>query len=211
MQQFSFARSIAVTMCAAAMMTPAIAVAQSATSVSGFGGFTANALQSQRPSLGGTITFDVNRNVQVIGEAGRIGNVLPALSNTVFTAAQTGLRVSAFYGEGGVRFLAAPSSNVTPYAEATAGMARVDVSSTHFNTHFGGVGNVVTSLALGLVGRNAPMAGVGGGLLVRGGPVVFDVGYRYKQLFADDLLQVALGFGQPLRAHQFRAGIGVRF
>ena len=207
MQKFSCSRSVAATLFAAAMMAPAMAFAQGETAIGGFGGFTTNTLQSQRPSLGGTITFDVSRNVQVIGEAGRIGNVLPTLSNTVFTAAQTGLRVSAFYGEGGVRFLAAPSSKVTPYAEATAGMARVNVNSTHF----GGVGNVVTSLALGLVGRNAPMAGVGGGLLVRGGPVVFDVGYRYKQLFADDLLQVALGFGQPLRAHQFRAGIGVRF
>jgi hypothetical protein len=207
MKHFSIARSGAAALFAAVMMTPALAFAQGATALGGFGGFTANALQSQRPSLGGTITFDVNRNVQVIGEAGRIGNVLPALSSTVFSAAQTGLRVSAFYGEGGVRFLAAPSSNVTPYAEATAGMARVDVNSTHL----GGVGNLVTSLALGLVGRTSPMAGVGGGLLVRGGPVVFDVGYRYKQLFADDLLQVALGFGQPLRAHQFRAGIGVRF
>ena len=207
MKHLSIVRSIAAMLFSAAMMAPAIASAQGATAVGGFGGFTANALQSQRPSLGGTITFDVNRHVQVIGEAGRIGNVLPRLSNTVFDAAQTGLRVSAFYGEGGVRLLAAPGSNVTPYVEATAGMAHLNVTSTRL----GGVGNVLTSVALGFVDMNSPVAGVGGGLLVGGGPIVFDVGYRYKQVFADNLLQVALGFGQPLRAHQFRAGIGVRF
>mgnify|MGYP000421501534 CR=1 FL=1 len=55
------------------------------------------------------------------------------------------------------------------------------------------------------------MLGVGGGVLVRGGPVVFDAGYRYKQLFPNDVLGAVLGLGQPLRAHQVRAGIGVRF
>jgi opacity protein-like surface antigen len=43
----------------------------------------------------------VAEHVHVLGEAGRLGNVLPPLANAVFTV--PGVRVSAFYGEGGVR------------------------------------------------------------------------------------------------------------
>jgi opacity protein-like surface antigen len=195
------------TLLALLFTTPTVALAQSGGAVEGFGGLSLNALQSQPPSLGGTVTFNVVPGIQIVGEAGRMGNVLPTLANTVFSLAQTGLRASALYGEGGVRFLVAPSATVTPYAEATGGVARLDVSSPRL----GAVGNAVTSIALGLVGRTTTMAGAGGGILVRGGPIVFDVGYRYKQLFANDVLRTVLGLGQPLRTHQVRAGIGVRF
>jgi hypothetical protein len=53
--------------------------------------------------------------------------------------------------------------------------------------------------------------GAGGGILLRGGPIRFDVGYRYKPRFADDLTRLALGFGQALHTHEARVGIGVRF
>jgi hypothetical protein len=207
MRSFSLPRGVIALLFSAALMSPAAAAAQGHSSIEGFGGFGLTTLQSHRPSLGGAVTFDVTPNVQVIGEAGRLGNVLPTLSSNVFDLTRSGLRVSAFYVNGGARFLAAPSSRVTPYGEVTAGVARIDVNSTQF----GALGNLATSLALGFVGRTSPMAGVGGGVLVRGGPVVFDLGYRYKQLFADDLLQAALGFGRPLGAPEVRAGIGVRF
>lgn len=42
-----------------------------------FGGLSLNALQSQPPSLGGTVTFNALPGIQIVGEAGRIGNVLP--------------------------------------------------------------------------------------------------------------------------------------
>ena len=56
-----------------------------------------------------------------------------------------------------------------------------------------------------------PTLCAGGGILLRGGPMVFDIGYRYKQLFASDLTRLALGFGQPPHMHEARFGIGVRF
>ena len=59
--------------------------------------------------------------------------------------------------------------------------------------------------------RTTPIASVGGGLFARSGPAVFDVGYRYKTLFADDTLQAVMGLGQPLHAHQLLFGVGVRF
>jgi hypothetical protein len=190
-----------------AVMTPTVTLAQSRAAVGGFGGLSLNALRSQPPSLGGTVTVNLTPGIQIVGEVGRIGNVMPTLASTVFSLAQTDLRASAFYGEGGVRFLVGPGANVTPYAEATAGIARLEVSSARL----GAIGNAATAFALGLVGRNTPMAGAGGGILVRGGPIVFDVGYRYKQLFANDVMRTVLGLGQPMQTHQLRAGIGVRF
>jgi hypothetical protein len=183
--------------------------AQERASVEGFGGLALNAVQatSPSPSLGGTMTFSLTPGVEIVGEAGRLGDVLPALSSTVFSVARTGLRASALYGEGGARFVVAPASAFTPYAEATAGIARLDIHSDRLSP----VANAATSLALGYLGRTTPMLGAGGGILVRGGRIVFDVGYRYKQLFADDVMRLALGFGQPLRTHQARVGIGVRF
>ena len=101
----------------------------------------------------------------------------------------------------------APASPVTPYVEGTAGVARLGVSTDRF----GPIGNAAATLALQFVDRTTPTIGAGGGLLLRGGPVVFDLGYRYKQLFANDILRIGLGFGQQLHTHQARVGFGVRF
>ena len=187
-------------------LLPASAAAQGNSSIQGFGGFSLNGFESHAPSVGGTVTYDVLPALQVVGEVGRVGNVLPTLADTAFSLARTDLRVSAFYGEGGVR-LVAPSGAIAPYGEATAGIARLDVGSARLGT----LGNVASGIALGLVGRTTPIASVGGGILARGGPLVVDLGYRYKQLFANDVLQGILGFGQPLHAHELRAGVGVRF
>ena len=105
------------------------------------------------------MTFNVVPGIQIVGEAGRIGNVLPTLANSVFSLAQTDLRASVFYGEGGVRFVVAPGAAVTLYAEATGGVARLDVSSARLGT----VASAVTSIALGLAGRTTPIAGGGTG------------------------------------------------
>lgn len=187
-------------------LTPAAAFAQGTNAIVGFGGLSLNSIQSASPSLGGTVTFDLVPNMQVVAEVGRMGNVLPAFSNNIFSATGAGLRASAWYGEGGVRVLASGGA-VAPYAEATAGIARMDVRSARLS----GIGNAATAIALGFAGRTTPVAGGGGGVVVRGGPIVFDVGYRYKQLFANNVLQSVLGLGQPLRTHQVRASVGVRF
>jgi opacity protein-like surface antigen len=185
---------------------PVAAFAQGNSSIVGFGGFSLNGFESHSPSLGGTVTYSVIPPVQIVGEVGRLGNVLPTTADTLFSLARTGVAVSAFYGEGGVRVMA-PTGGIAPYAEATAGFARLDLTSDRLGT----IGNVATGLALGFVGRTTPIASVGGGVLARGGPLVLDLGYRYKQLFADDVLQSVLGLGQPLHAHEVRAGLGVRF
>jgi len=189
------------------LAAPAAVLAQGAAAIEGFGGLSLSAPQSQSPSLGGTVTFSVVPGVQIVAEAGRIGNVLPSMSSALYSLARTDLRASALYGGGGVRFVLAPSAAVTPYVEASAGIARLDVRSGRL----GPVANAVTSLALGLIGPTTPIGTAGGGLMVHGGPILFDAGYRYTELFANDIMRTVLGLGQPLRTHQVRFGVGVRF
>jgi hypothetical protein len=192
----------------AAVAAPRTASAQGNATVGGFGGLTLNGFESHRPSLGGTMSVELTPGIQAVGEIGTIGNVLPLLSDAAFTAAQTGVQASAFYGEGGIRFVSPRrAQHVTPYAEATAGLARLSVTSTRL----GALENAAVSLGLAYAGRTAPMVGLGGGVLIRTGPVFIDFGYRYKQLFPNETVETILGFGQALRTHQFRVGFGVRF
>jgi opacity protein-like surface antigen len=170
----------------------------------GFGGMTIDASNSS-PNLGGTLTFALTPHVHVVGEVGRLGNVLPSLSDALFSTA--GVRASALYGEGGVRLLVAPRAIVSPYVEATAGVARIDVSTRSLGT----IGDLVVPAALSFVPRTGPVAGAGGGVVLQAGRLMVDVGYRYKQLYPPTAIDVALGLGQELRSHQVRAGVGVRF
>jgi hypothetical protein len=75
-------------------------------------------------------------------------------------------------GFGGLSLNALTSESFTP-----SGGARLGVSSDRV----GPIGNAAATLALQFVDRTTPTLGAGCGLLVRGGPVVFDIGYRYKQ------------------------------
>jgi opacity protein-like surface antigen len=180
--------------------------AQTAGTFQGFGGYSVGSLSTPSPSLGGTLTLAVTPNVHVIGEAGRLGNVLPPLSSAVLSV--PGVRVSAFYGEGGIRALAGnANSGFRPYVEGTFGAARLDVSSTRLN----GVGNALLDVGTAFLDRTSPTLGVGGGVLAQAGPVVFDAGYRYKHLLDTGTLGTVLGLGQQLRTHEVRAGIGFRF
>jgi len=143
-----------------------------------------------------------------VGEFGRVGDMLPSLSAGLLSAfTPYDVRVSAFYGEGGIRLVAAPDSGVNPYVEASAGIARL----TPHVSGFGSSADAITSLGLNFLRTTDPILGVGGGLLLRGGPVVADVGYRYKQVAGNDSLASFLAVGQNLRTHQVRFGIGVRF
>ncbi len=102
---------------AAVLVLPRAAAAQ--TSLDGFGSLSMNNLTSLGNSgmpvdFGGRVSFDVVPGVQAIGEFGRIGNVLPSTVALPLSFAPVDLRVSAFYGEGGIRLLAAPRSASVP-------------------------------------------------------------------------------------------------
>ena len=187
------------------VMTPVPSFAQ--TSLDGFGALPVDHLTSLGDSrmpvdFGGRVSFDAVPAVQVFGEFGRLGNVLPGVVTLPLSFSPIDLRVSAFYGEGGVRLLAAPRSAVTPYVEGTAGVANLSFGAT-------GLGSTTDALvraALNLIDTRDPLVGVGGGLLLRGGPLQLDLGYRYKRIMANNALSSVLNFGQELQSHQIRFG-----
>jgi hypothetical protein len=182
--------------------------AQTGGGLEGFGGVSFRANDNVvAPNLGGTINIPLTANIHAVGEAGRLGNVMSPLADTLFSLSGTGVQASAFYAEGGVRLVASPHAAVNPYVEATAGVARLSVRASGLGTF----GNAALPVAVGFLPRTGPVAGVGGGVMMHAGALQIDLGYRFKQLYPPDALGVALGLGQQLRSQQVRFGIGVRF
>ena len=192
------------------VMGPSVAFAQ--TSIDGFGAIPIDHLASLNDSgfpvdFGGRVSFDVVPAVQVFGEFGRIGNVMPSLLDTTLAFTRIDLTASAFYGEGGVRLLGAPRAAVSPYVEGTAGIAHLDLGTR-------GLGSTTDALiraALNLVDTRDPLIGAGGGVLMRAGALNIDVGYRYKRIITNSALSSVLSIGQQMQSHQVRFGAGVRF
>ena len=193
---------------------PGMARAQtSAGQVVGFGGLTFDGVTLDR-ALGGGIGVSLNDHVQIVGEAGHLNNVLPSplglvpfALDRVLGDSPVDFRLSAFYGEGGVRVLSSSRPAIRGYVEATAGVARLRSRLSVANPIVDGVAN----LALQAFDSTDPLIGLGGGVLIQGGPLVLDLGYRYKRIFANDSLAGVLTPGSGLNVNQIRAGFGVRF
>jgi hypothetical protein len=190
---------------------PAAARAQSAnTSVQGFGGLTFGMSStlgrtSTASALGGIVAAGLTPNIQIVGEVGRLSDIRPPLFDLLdFTPVN--LRVSAWYGEGGVRFIASPRSAVRPYAEATAGFARLSTGLSGF----GGRTDAVIRTGLAFLDRTEPLLGVGAGVLLEHGRLALDVGYRYKKITATGVAS-ALNAGNAYQVNEARIGLGVRF
>jgi hypothetical protein len=179
-------------------------------SIQGFGGFTFGDSSfvggtSLGSTFGGTLAVDLTRNIQAIGEFGRMSDIRPSLFNLLeFTPAD--LRIPAWYGEGGVRFIAAPHSPVRPYGEASFGFARLSTDVKRFN----GTAYDVVETGLGYLNRTEPMLGVGAGVVFQGGPFALDVGYRYNKITASGLPSFLNG-GNDYHVNDVRIGFGVRF
>jgi hypothetical protein len=190
---------------------PAAARAQDANaSVQGFGGLTfgtSSALgrASTAPTLGGIVAAGLTPNIQIVGEVGRLSDIKPPLFD-LLDLTPVNLRVSAWYGQAGVRFIASPRSAARPYVEATAGMARLSTALSGF----GGSTDLLIDAGLSFLNRTEPLLGVGGGVVLEGGPLALDVGYRYKQILASGVAS-ALNTGNAYRVHEARIGFGVRF
>lgn len=185
------------------LAAPSVARAQNA-QLQGFGGLTFGDVASDS-TFGGGIAIPLADNVQIIAEAGRMRDVMPSLVDTVLDLTPVDVSVSAWYGEAGLRFIAPSHRAVRPYVEATAGIARL-------RTGFAGIDSADPFIngALGLFDRNEPMLGAGGGVVLQGGPVFVDLGYRYKRIMAGDSLQSLLTGGE-FAVNQIRFGLGVRF
>jgi opacity protein-like surface antigen len=189
---------------------PVSASAQSPKSeVQGFGGLTVGTStfgSAVSSTFGGRVGVGLTPNIQVIGEAGRLADIKSPLFDLLdFT--DIGVRVSALYGEGGVRFIASPHSAVRPYGEATAGFARLNAGISGL----GGPADAIVDTALALLHTTRPMLGVGTGVLIQGGPISVDLGYRYKKISAGNTLASVFNAGKDFQINQVRVGVGVRF
>jgi hypothetical protein len=190
---------------------PASARAQSLNNeVQGFGGLTVGSStfgSALASTFGGRVAVGLTPNLQVIGEGGRLADIKSPLFDLLdFTG--VGVRVSAWYGEGGVRFLAgSPRATIRPYGEATAGFANLNTGVSGLD---GEVAEYV-NIAVNVLNSTHGMLGVGGGFLVQGGPLSLDVGYRYKKINAGNSIASLLNAGHDFDVNQVRVGVGFRF
>lgn len=184
---------------------PAASFAQNGGQIQGFAGLT---LRDFNPSstAGGSVAVRVTDNVQIFAEGGRLSNITWAPLAELINISPIDARVSANYGEAGIRILMSRNRAVRPYAEASAGFARL-------NLGLKGLGDrtdPIVNAALGLFDTTQPMYGAGAGVLVQGGPVLLDLGYRVHKIRAGNTVQRALT-GGDLTVQQMRLGIGFRF
>lgn len=194
----------------ACLLVAATASAQDQNFVQGFGGLTLGSAVSVTTSgsaagmvVGGRLT----PNLQVVGEAGRLGNVLPPATSLILGFSPIGFGVSAWYGEGGLRFTTSSRSGVHPYLETSAGFARLNAHVTGLGS---GAGDFLSNAGLQFLNRTDPTASAGGGVTFESGRFVADVGYRYRRIFSPDWVNL-LAFGDTLRSNEVRVGVGVRF
>jgi opacity protein-like surface antigen len=174
-------------------------------SVEGFGGLGMGSFTTPNTNFGGVISGSLTPNIQLIGEAGRLSNVLPTTTQMLFDLSPVEMTASAFYAEGGVRLMRG-EGGIRPYAEGSAGIARLQ-------PHVSGLSGLTGALAnagLAFLNRTAPIGTVGAGVQLHAGNVIADVGYRHHQVFSDSWMQ-ALALGGNLGSNEVRFGIGVKF
>ena len=197
------------------VLVPAAARAQNQQRgfVTGISGVTFDTASNM--DLGGRAGAKLSPHVQIFGETGRIGSVLPkddrqsvvAGTNALAAAEIDGAplvfgEVPMIYGLGGVRLTASPRGRVTPYAEGAFGMAhlRDNVSATVDGAD---VLAQVTTPLLAALPENDRMMGLGGGVSILGGKhTAFELGYRYSRVFAPQ---------QPINTGKVDAGIRFNF
>jgi hypothetical protein len=190
---------------------PATAHAQGSNrSIQGFGGVTFGTSSvlggaSMASTFGGTLAAGLGPNLQIIGEVGRLSDIKPPLFD-LLDLTPVDLRVSAWYGEGGIRFIASPRSAVRPYGEATAGFARLSTGLSGFN----GRTDAIIDAGLSFLNRTEPMLGAGGGVMLQAGPLAVDVGYRYKKIMATGVA-AAPNAGGAYHVNDVRVGVGISF
>jgi opacity protein-like surface antigen len=197
--------SFAAILLATLLSASAASAQEERASVQGFGGLGMASFTTPTATFGGAITGDLTPNIQVIGEAGRLGNILPSATQLLFGLSPVGLSASAFYAQGGVR-LTSGSSAVRPYAEASGGIARLTPHVTGLEPGFTALAN----LGLSFLNQTAPIGTVGAGVTLHAGNFVADVGYRHHRVFSESWIE-ALALGGNLSTNEVRFGVGVKF
>ena len=174
--------------------------------VEGFGGTTFGTTAAA-PTFGGSIALPLGDHVQIVGEGGRLTDIKASLLDNVLDFTPVDVGLSAWYAEGGIRIIGSRHAAVRPYVEATAGAARLNPT-----VGVDGWVGALTNTGLAFLSRTEPLVGAGAGVMLQGGPVVVDVGYRYKKILAGRGLASAFSLGgDGFDVNQVRIGFGVRF
>jgi opacity protein-like surface antigen len=173
----------------------------------GFGGLRLGTVATTDTVLGGLVAKSVTPNLQVLGEVGRLSDVLPTTIDPLLAFSPVGFRVSAWYGQAGIRLAANTRSGARPYVETSAGVARLQSNLGPLGSS---LADVIANSSLRLFDRTDPIATVGGGLAFESGPFIADIGYRYRRIFGPAWIE-ALSFDNRLTSNEVRVGIGVRF
>jgi opacity protein-like surface antigen len=197
--------SCAAILVATLLVSSAASAQEARASVQGFGGVGMGSFTTPTANFGGAITGDLTPNIQLIGEAGRLGNILPSTTQLLFDVSPVGLSASAFYAQGGIRLTSATGA-LRPYAEASGGIARL----TPHVTGLDGLTGALSNAGLAFLNSTAPIGTLGAGVTLHAGNFVADAGYRYHQVFSDSWMQ-ALALGDRLGSNEVRFGVGVRF
>ena len=174
--------------------------------VQGFGGTTFGTTATA-PTFGGSVAFPLGEHLQIVGEGGRLTDIKASLLDQALDFTPLDVGMSAWYAEGGVRVLGSSHSALRPYAEATAGVARLQPT-----VGLDGWVGALTNTGLAFLSETNPMVGGGAGVLVQAGPLAFDVGYRYKRIIGAGPIASAMSLGNDgYDVNQVRIGVGVRF
>jgi hypothetical protein len=197
--------SFAAILLATVLLTSTASAQEARASVQGFGGLGVGSFTTPNANFGGAITGDLTPNIQLIGEVGRLGNILPSTTQLLFDLSPVGLSASAFYAQGGVR-LTSGSGALRPYAEASGGIARLTPHATGLDGFSGALANA----GLAFLNETAPIGTIGAGVTLHAGNFVADAGYRHHRIFSESWMQ-SLALGGNLSTNEVRFGVGVRF
>jgi len=174
--------------------------------IEGFGGTTFGTSASA-PTYGGRIAVPLGDHVQLVGEGGRLTDIKASLLDDALSFTSVDIDMSAWYAEGGIRFTGSRHAALRPYVELTAGAARLNPT-----VGVDGWLGALTNTGLTFLSRTEPLIGGGAGVMIQGGPVVVDLGYRYKRILAGSGIATAFSLGDDgFDVNQFRVGLGVRF
>ena len=175
--------------------------------VQGFGGLRLAAAPTATPIAGATVGIGLMPYLQVVGEVGHMGDVLPATTQTLLSVSPIGFHRSATYGEGGLRLTTSPVGHVGVYGETLFGAARISSSVSGL----GSVRNdVLANLALRFVSTTSRMGSVGTGVTLQGGPLIATFGYRYSRIFPSNAFDSLL-MGGHADINEGRVSFGFRF
>ena len=192
--------------CALLLFSSAASAQQRGAHLDGFGGTTFGTTTTA-PTFGGRIAFPLGDHVEIVGEGGRLTDIKAALLDDVLRLSSVDVDMSAWYVEGGIRLIGARRSSVRPYVEATAGAARLNPT-----IGLDGWAGALTNTGLAFLSRTEPLVGAGAGVMLQGGPLVVDLGYRYKKILGGSGLASAFSLGNDgFDVNQVRVGVGVRF